>query len=42
MRQQFTDAMKDAMKAGDKVRLGTVRLILAAFKDRDIVARGEC
>lgn len=41
MRQQFTDAMKDAMKAGDKARLSTIRLILAAIKDRDIVARGE-
>ena len=41
MRQQFTDAMKDAMKAGDKARLSTIRLIIAAFKDRDIVARGE-
>ena len=41
MRQQFTDAMKEAMKAGDKARLGAVRLIIAAIKDRDIVARGE-
>ena len=41
MRQQFTDAMKDAMKAGDKARLSTIRLIIAAIKDRDIVARGE-
>ncbi|BCW88664.1 putative protein YqeY [Alphaproteobacteria bacterium SO-S41] len=41
MRQQFTDAMKEAMKAGDKARLSTIRLIIAAIKDRDIVARGE-
>ncbi|MFO1237339.1 MAG: GatB/YqeY domain-containing protein [Alphaproteobacteria bacterium] len=41
MRQQFNDAMKEAMKAGDKARLSTIRLIIAAFKDRDIVARGE-
>ena len=41
MRQQFNDAMKAAMKAGDKARLGTIRLIIAAIKDRDIVARGE-
>lgn len=41
MRQMFTDAMKEAMKAGDKTRLGAIRLIIAAIKDRDIVARGE-
>lgn len=41
MRQQFNDAMKEAMKAGDKARLSTIRLILAAIKDRDIQARGE-
>jgi len=41
MRQQFTDAMKEAMKAGDKARLSTIRLIIAAIKDRDIAARGE-
>lgn len=41
MRQMFNDAMKDAMRAGDKPRLSTIRLIMAAIKDRDIVARGE-
>ena len=41
MRQEFNDAMKEAMKAGDKPRLSSIRLILAAIKDRDIVARGE-
>ncbi|MCP8937071.1 GatB/YqeY domain-containing protein [Alsobacter sp. SYSU M60028] len=40
MRQQFTDALKEAMKAGDKRRVSTVRLITAALKDRDIEARG--
>jgi uncharacterized protein len=33
--------MKEAMKAGDKKRLDTIRLINAALKDRDIAARGE-
>jgi uncharacterized protein len=41
LRESFTAAMKDAMKAGDKARLSTVRLIQAALKDRDIEARGE-
>ena len=41
LRAQFTDAMKDAMKNKDAKRLATVRLILAALKDRDIAARSE-
>ncbi len=41
LRQQFNDAMKDAMKNKDQKRLGTVRMILATLKDRDIAARTE-
>jgi uncharacterized protein YqeY len=41
LRTQLTDAMKEAMKAKDAKRLATVRLILAALKDRDIAARTE-
>ena len=40
MRDEFNTALKEAMKAGDKRRVGTLRLILAALKDRDIEARG--
>lgn len=40
MREQFTTALKEAMKAGDKARISTIRLITAALKDRDIEARG--
>jgi uncharacterized protein len=40
MRQRFTEAMKKAMKGGDKRRLSTVRMIQAALKDKDIEARG--
>lgn len=40
MREQFTTALKEAMKAGDKPRLGAIRLIQAAIKDKDIEARG--
>jgi uncharacterized protein len=40
MRERFTQDMKDAMKAGDKRRLATVRLVQAALKDKDIEARG--
>ena len=41
LRQQLNDAMKDAMKAKDAKRLATLRLVLAALKDRDIAARTE-
>ncbi len=40
MRSQFTEKMKEAMKAGDKPRLSAIRLIMAALKDKDIEARG--
>jgi uncharacterized protein len=41
LRQKLNDAMKEAMKAKDAKRLATVRLALAALKDRDIAARTE-
>ena len=41
LREKLTDAMKEAMKAKDAKRLATVRLMLAALKDRDIAARSE-
>jgi uncharacterized protein YqeY len=40
LRDKFNEAMKDAMRAKDTRRLGTIRLILAALKDKDIEARG--
>ena len=40
MRAELMTAMKTAMKAGEKRRVGTLRLINAAIKDRDIAARG--
>jgi uncharacterized protein YqeY len=40
MRERFTQDQKDAMKAGDKRKLSTVRLVQAALKDKDIEARG--
>lgn len=39
MRDQISQAIKDAMKSGDKRRLATLRLISAAIKDRDIAAQ---
>lgn len=40
LRTQIRDALKAALKAREERRLATVRLILAALKDRDIAARG--
>lgn len=40
LRTELNDALKEALKDQDKQTLGTVRLILAALKDRDIAARG--
>jgi uncharacterized protein YqeY len=40
LRDQFNEGLKEAMRAGDKRRVGTLRLILAALKDKDIEARG--
>ncbi len=40
LRDIVTAQMKEAMKAGDKVRVGALRLIMAALKDREIEARG--
>src|SRR6201985_2330300 len=41
LREQLGDAVKEAMKAKDQKRVGTLRLINAALKDRDIAARSE-
>ena len=41
MREELGEALKTALKAQDKRRLSTLRLILAAIKDRDIAARSE-
>jgi uncharacterized protein YqeY len=41
LRQDLQGALKDAMKTKDARRLSTIRLILAAVKDRDIAMRTE-
>jgi uncharacterized protein YqeY len=40
MRQRITEDVKAAMKAGDKARLTTLRLITAAIKDRELGVGG--
>jgi len=39
LRDQFTDQLKTAMKAGDAPRTSTLRMIMARLKDFDIAAR---
>lgn len=39
LREQFTDQMKTAMKAGDAAKTSTVRMIMAKLKDTDIASR---
>ncbi|WOF74711.1 GatB/YqeY domain-containing protein [Parvibaculaceae bacterium PLY_AMNH_Bact1] len=41
MREEIKAALKEALKAQDKRRMGTIRLMQAAIKDRDIAARTE-
>ena len=41
LRDEFTERMKTALRAKDTRTLSTVRLIIAALKDRDIAARSD-
>jgi len=41
LKQDITDAMKAAMKAGEKKRLGVIRLITAAIKQIEVDTREE-
>ncbi len=41
MRDRFNTELKAAMKAGEKRRVETIRMINAGLKDKDIEARGH-
>jgi uncharacterized protein YqeY len=41
LRDAVSAQMKEAMKAGEKTRVGALRLVIAALKDREIEARGS-
>ncbi len=41
LKARLTEAMKEAMKAKDSARLGTIRMALAAVKNREIDSRAE-
>ena len=40
-REEFNSALKEALKSKDQIAMATIRLILAALKDRDIEARAK-
>jgi uncharacterized protein len=39
LKERITDDMKGAMRAGEKERLGTIRLVLSAIKQREVDER---
>ncbi len=41
LKERITEDMKSAMRAGDKDRLGTIRLILAAVKQVEVDTRSD-
>jgi uncharacterized protein YqeY len=41
MREAVNEALKTAMKSRDAARVSALRMISAAIKDRDILARGQ-
>lgn len=41
LKEQLTEDMKTALKAGDKLRLSTVRMMLSEVKNAEIAKRGE-
>lgn len=40
MRDNLMTSLKEAMKAGDKLKVATIRMVQAKIKDKDIEARG--
>lgn len=40
LRERISDDLKTAMKAGEKAKVSTLRLVSAALKDKDIELRG--
>lgn len=41
LRTRFQEQLKQALHAKDEIAVSTLRLIIAAMKDRDIAARGK-
>ena len=41
LRNALSESLKEAMRSQDKIAISTLRLVLAALKDRDIAARAD-
>lgn len=41
IRQELNEKLKENLKSGDKVAMATIRLMMAALKDRDLTAKGQ-
>ncbi len=41
VRERVNEVLKEAMRAKDQPKVGTIRMILAGIKDRDIAARPQ-
>jgi uncharacterized protein YqeY len=41
LRERLNEQLKDSMRARDQKRVSTLRMVLAALKDKDIAARTE-
>ncbi|MBV9569924.1 MAG: GatB/YqeY domain-containing protein [Alphaproteobacteria bacterium] len=41
LRERLSERLKDSMRARDQKRVSTLRMVLAALKDKDIAARTE-
>ena len=39
LRERVNEVLKEAMRAKDQAKVGTIRMIMAGIKDRDIAAR---
>lgn len=41
LRTQLNERLKEALKSGDKVAMATIRLMMAAIKDRDLSVKAQ-
>lgn len=41
LKERFSSELKDSLKAGDRLKLSTIRLIMASLKNREIEKRGS-
>lgn len=41
LKERFSSELKDSLKSGDRLKLSTIRLIMASLKNREIEKRGS-